>query len=189
MPTEHATPPSVHQPRELVLVTGASGFIGAAVVRRLGERYEVVGLDRAGPPDPPAPATAVDIDLASEQGVRAALETVREKFGSRIASVVHLAAYYDVTGEPNPRYNEITVEGTLRLIGALQEFEVGQFIFASTMLVHRATDSPDERITEESPIDPSWPYPESKVRTEAILRERQGDIPVVFLGIGGVYED
>ncbi len=189
MPTEHATTPSVDQARDVVLVTGASGFIGAAVVRRLGQRYEMVGLDRAGPPDPPAPAALVDIDLASEQGVRAALKAVREKFGSRIASVVHLAAYYDVTGEPNSLYDEITVEGTRRLTDALQDFEVGQFIFASTMLVHRATDSPDERITEESPIDPSWPYPESKVRTEAMLRERHGSIPVVFLRIAGVYED
>src|SRR3546814_12790215 len=56
------------------------------------------------------------------------------------------------------------------------------------MLVHRATDRPDERIDEDSPIDPSWAYPESKVRTEAVLKERHGDIPVVFLRIAGVYE-
>src|SRR3546814_4368873 len=57
------------------------------------------------------------------------------------------------------------------------------------MLVHRATDAPDERINEDSPIDPSWAYPESKVRTEAVLRERHDNIPVVFLRIAGVYED
>src|SRR3546814_6751061 len=57
------------------------------------------------------------------------------------------------------------------------------------MLVHRATDRPDERIDEDSPSDPSWAYPESKVRTGAVLKERHGDIPVVFLRIAGVYED
>lgn len=173
----------------VILVTGASGFIGAAVVERLSERFQVVGLDRAGPPEPPSSATAVDIDLASDDGVDTALAAVREKFGNRITSVVHLAAYYDVTGEPNPLYDKVTVEGTRRLIDGLQSFEVGQFIFASTMLVHRATDGPDERIDEDSPIEPSWPYPASKVRTEAMLRERHGDIPVVFLRIAGVYED
>ena len=141
----------------VILVTGASGFIGAAVVERLSERFQVVGLDRAGPPEPPSSATAVDIDLASDDGVDAALAAVREQFGNRIASVVHLAAYYDVTGEPNPLYDKVTVEGTRRLIDGLQSFEVGQFIFASTMLVHRATDGPDERIDEDSPIEPSWP--------------------------------
>lgn len=189
MPTEQATSASVEQNSKIVVVTGASGFIGAAIVRRLGQRYTVVGLDRAGPPDPPAPATAVEIDLASDLSVRKALAEVREAFGTRIESVVHLAAYYDITGEPNPLYDEITVKGTRRLIDALQDFEVGQFIFASTMLIHRATDSPEERITEESPIDPSWPYPESKVRTETMLHDRHGKIPVVYLRVAGVYED
>src|SRR3546814_17926651 len=57
------------------------------------------------------------------------------------------------------------------------------------MLVHRATDAPDERINEDSPIDPSWAYPESKVRTEAVLRERHDNIPVVFLRIAGRSEE
>lgn len=41
--------------KPLVLVTGASGFIGRAVIERLSAEYVRVGLDRAGPPDPPAP--------------------------------------------------------------------------------------------------------------------------------------
>ena len=175
--------------RDVVLLTGASGFIAAGLIEKLAERYTLVGLDRAGPPDPLAPAIPVDFDLNSDEAVRSALDEVRSRFGSRIASVVHLAAYYDVSGEPNPLYDKITVEGTRRLIDALQSFEVEQFAYASTMLVHRPTDSPDERINEASPIDPAWVYPESKVKTEELLRERHGNIPVVFLRIAGVYED
>lgn len=61
-----------------------------------------------------------------------------ERFAARSAphpSVVHLAAYYDVSGEPN----QIRVQGTRRLIEAFQGFDVEQLIFASTMLVHRPT--------------------------------------------------
>lgn len=71
---------------DVVLITGASGFIGSAIIRRLAEEYTLVGLDRAGPPDPPAPAHAVDFDLSSDEAVTAGLETVRERFGNRIAS-------------------------------------------------------------------------------------------------------
>lgn len=173
----------------IVLITGASGFIGSALIATLSQQYCVVGLDRPGPPDPAAPAAVVDFDLGTDEAVASALEEVRRRFGARIASVIHLAAYYDVSGEPNPLYEKITVEGTKRLIDGLAGFEVEQFVFASTMLVHEPTASPTERITEDSPIAPSWAYPESKVRTEAVLRARHGRIPVVFLRIAGVYSD
>ena len=175
--------------REVVLITGASGFIAAALIAKLGERYTVVGLDRAGPPDPPPPAAAVDIDLGSDEAVRAALDEVRARYGNRIASVIHLAAYYDITGDPNLLYDKVTVQGTRRLIDGLQSFEVGQFVFASTMLVHKPTATPQERIDEDSPIAASWAYPQSKVDTEALLHARRGKIPVVFLRAAGVYDD
>ena len=172
----------------VVLVTGASGFIGSAVIGRLAGKYTIVGLDRPGSPAPD-PAVAVDFDLGSDEAVRASLKTVRERFGSRIASVIHLAAYYDITGDPNPLYDKITVQGTRRLIEALKTFEVEQFIFASTLLVHKPTETLEGRIDEDSPIAPSWPYPESKARTEELLREMRGNIPVVLLRIAGVYDD
>lgn len=84
---ERSEPGSGKGAPEIVLITGASGFIAAALIARLGERYTVVGLDRAGPPDPPPPAAAVAIDLGSDEAVRAALEEVRARYGARIASV------------------------------------------------------------------------------------------------------
>lgn len=174
--------------RPIVLVTGGTGYIGSAVRKRLGGTYRVVSLDRAKP-GRAVDGDTVDMDLGSDEGVEKALTEVRERYGSRIASVIHLAAYYDVTGEPNPMYEQVTVQGTRRLIDGLQAFDIDQFVFASTMLVHAAADQPDETINEDSPIAPAWAYPQSKVRTEELLRERHGRIPVVFLRIAGVYDD
>lgn len=173
----------------VVLITGASGLIGTATIAKLAKRHTIVGLDRPGPPDPAPPAISIDIDLGSDDKVKAALEEVRRQTGGRIASVLHLAAYYDISGEPNPKYESVTVEGTRRLIDALQDFEVEQFIYASTMLVHKPTALPEEKIDENSPIEASWAYPDSKIRAEAVLRQRRGRVPVVLLRIAGVYDD
>jgi nucleoside-diphosphate-sugar epimerase len=117
-----------------------------------------------------------------------AFERVRYVYGNRIASVIHLAAYYDFSGKPSPLYQKITVEGTERLLRILQDFEVEQFVFSSSLLVYSPT-TPGNGITEESPLDPKWDYPRSKVDTEKILHQKRGDIPVMNLRIAGVYND
>jgi len=173
---------------QTVVVTGSSGLIGSAVVRRLAGSYRVVGFDRAGPPYPPPQAECVSVDLTSGESVRAGLDRVRHSAGERIASVVHLAAYYDFSGEPSPLYEEVTVRGTARLLRELAPFQVEQFVFSSTMLVH-APCEPGQRIDEDWPLDPTWDYPQSKVDTERTIRERRGAIPAVLLRIAGVYDD
>jgi nucleoside-diphosphate-sugar epimerase len=174
--------------KNAVLITGSSGFIGAALVDRLAQRYDVIGFDRPGEPHPPASAHCVEADLASDDSVHAAMQEVRERFGTRLASVIHLAAYYSFSGEPSPLYDEITVRGTARLLRELQVFQVGQLVFASTMLVHKPC-LPGEKITEDWQIDPKWAYPESKVKTEELIRREHGDMTYVLARISGVYDD
>jgi nucleoside-diphosphate-sugar epimerase/uncharacterized membrane protein len=172
---------------DLVIVTGGSGFIGRALMTKLSERYRVINLDRDPAPDS-TPALFEPIDITSDHSVREALTRVRARFGDRVASVIHLAAYFDLTGEPNDKYEHITVRGTERLLRELKSFEVEQFIFASTMLVH-AAGRPGERIDENRPLDPKFPYRASKEKTEQLLREQRGAIPVVLLRLAGVYDD
>ena len=174
--------------RDVVAVTGGGGFIGRAIVDRLAGRYDVAVLDLREPGNLPPSASFIPIDLASDQGVHEALARLRKRYGGRIASVVHLAAYFDLTGEPSPRYEEITIRGTDRLLRELRAFDVGQFIFASTMLAHRAS-RPAERIDEDQPLDPKLPYRTSKIETERLIHERRGDLPVVYLRRAGVYDD
>lgn len=174
----------------IILITGSNGRIGTAVMQRLRERFDnVVGFDRQAPGSPPPDCTRIPVDLAVDESVREGLRILREHHGAKIAAVVHLAAYYDFLGKPSPKYDAITVDGTARLLHGLREsFEVEQFVFASTMLVHQPAE-PGQFINEDWPIGPTWAYPESKVKTEALIRAERGPIPAVMLRFAGVYDD
>jgi nucleoside-diphosphate-sugar epimerase len=176
--------------RQTVLVTGSSGLIGSRLIARAPQGLDLIGFDNHGPPEPPVRAECVPVDLTSDRSTERALERVRYAYGKEIASIIHLAAFYDFSGEDNPMYEALTVRGTERLLGALRSaaFHVSQFVFAGTMLVH-APCEPGQRITEESPLDPKWPYPQSKVKAERVVRQHRGDIPSVLLRIAGVYDD
>ena len=172
----------------LVVITGSSGFIAAALVKRIGSLHRLVGFDRPGAPHPPPECDRIDVDLSSDQSVRSGFEALHQKHGGNLAAVVHLAAYYDFSGQPSSKYEEITVRGTERILRELQQFNVQQFVFSSTMLVH-APCEPGERINEDWPLDPKWDYPKSKVQTEELIRAKRGNIPAVILRIAGVYDD
>jgi nucleoside-diphosphate-sugar epimerase len=160
-------------------------------MRRFAGRIgQVVGVDRKSPSPPPPGCVFVPIEITSDESVREGLRFIREHHGAHVASVIHLAAYYDFFGKPSSKYEEITVQGTGRLLRELraQDFQVEQFVFSSTMLVHRPAE-PGEFMTEDWPLGPTWAYPESKVRTEELIRAEHGDIPAVMLRIAGVYDD
>lgn len=171
-----------------VIVTGSSGLIGTAVIKALAPHYAMIGFDRAGPPYPPTEAECISMDITESESIRRSLERVRYAYGERIASVIHLAAYYDFSGEPSPLYEAVTLHGTERLLQALEGFHVEQFLFSSTMLVHRPTE-PGQPIDEEAPLEGRWAYPQSKIDTERLVRARHGATPIVLMRIAGVYTD
>ena len=174
--------------KPVVLVTGSSGLIGSAVLKDLAQDYQVVGLDAKVLTTAPKEVECIGMDLTSQESVRSAIERVRFAYRDNIASVIHLAAYYNFSGEPSPLYEEVTVKGTERLLHALQPLNVQQFVFSSTMLIHRPT-VPGRPITEQDPIEGKWDYPKSKIRTEKLIESERGNIPAVFLRIAGVYTD
>ncbi len=114
---------------------------------------------------------------------------IREHAGNRIASVIHLAAYYDTTGKEHPKYDAVTVQGTRRLLETLKTFEAEQFIFASTLLVHAPSPEKGVKINEDWPLEPPWAYPKSKAETESLIMARRGAIKAVILRFAGVYDE
>jgi nucleoside-diphosphate-sugar epimerase len=191
MPSANATTETNErsaEKRPTVLVTGSTGLIGSRIVKALSDSYHVVGLDVKRPKKVPAGTNFVDCDLTKTQSVSEALRQVADQSGRHIASVIHLAAYYDFSGEPSPLYESLTVEGTRRLLQRLQDFDVEQFVFSSSLLVMKPVEE-GEKLTETSPTEAAWDYPESKLKAEEVIKRERGHIPAVILRIAGVYDE
>lgn len=174
--------------KETVIVTGCNGLIGKKIMNRLADSYNMVGLDKTTDPFPPKKAEIVNFDITQVESIRTAMARVEHLFGDKFASVIHLAAYYDFSGEPSPLYEEVTIKGTRKFLNVLQDYDVKQFVFSSTNLIYKPTE-PGDKIDEESPIEPNWEYPESKEDTEEIIREERGDINAALLRLAGVYDE
>lgn len=175
--------------RQTIIITGSSGLIGQALIDRLHHDFDILGFDVKEPTAPlPPSARFVECDLTDDQSTRNAVDAAGATPERPIASVLHLAAYYDFSGEPSDLYEKVTVRGTERLLRTLRDRPVEQFIFSSTMLVHRPTE-PGRPITEDDPLEARWDYPQSKIDTEAVVREARAGIHAVLLRIAGVYTD
>ncbi len=175
--------------RDCYLITGSSGLLGHALAHHFGSKeHQIIGFDQAGPPYPPPNTDCLFCDLTSDESVQKTLFMVQTLYGNKIKAVFHLAAYYSFSGKESHLYKDLTVEGTKRMLRELQKFDVGQFIFSSSMLVYKPNEK-SEKLTEESPVEPTWAYPQSKVETEKLMQEARGKIPVVNLRIAGVYSD
>lgn len=175
-----------------VLITGIGGLIGTRVAQQLYPAYSIIGIDRKEDDNLPHPHTPYDylpVDLTDDANTTRVLEEIRKKTGGRLASVIHLAAYYDFTGEPSPLYDSLTVKGTSRLLRELKKFErVEQFVFSSSLLAVKPNNTPGP-VDENSPLEGKWDYPASKIKAEEVIRNEHGDIPAVSLRIAGVYDE
>ena len=109
--------------RPLVLITGAAGSIGSDVAAALEGDYRVVGLDlKCGGANVPC----YEVDLSDEDAVDQALDDFCAEHGRDVAAVVHLAAYFDFSGEESPLYEKVNETGTRNLMRALGGIPIGR---------------------------------------------------------------
>ena len=152
---------------EVVLVTGASGFLGRPVTRALLARGATVrGLARPGsaPLEPgvePAPADG----LHDREGLRRALAGAH--------AVVHLAARVhvmrDAAADPLAEFRRVNVEGTRTLLDESIRAGARRFLFASS--VKALGEGGDVVLVDDTPPAPADPYGVSKLEAEAVVRE------------------
>lgn len=162
------------------LVTGGTGFVGAAVVRALVAAGRPVRVLARAESDcrrlRDLPVEVVAGDLAAPDSLRPALRGCRRLF--------HVAALYSLWAPDRRRFYTVNVEGTRRLLQAAAEAGVERVVYTSTV---GALGIPADGTlgTEETPVglaDMVGDYKRSKFLAEAVARDfaRQG-LPVVIV--------
>nr|WP_169814754.1 NAD-dependent epimerase/dehydratase family protein [Nocardia crassostreae] len=130
-----------------VLVTGAGGYLGRAVVTALaaaGHTPIAMAHNRSGPI--PGSAETRAADLLDTGTLRHAL--------TGVDAVCHLAGLTRVRESlTDPlRYFEVNATGTLRLLSAMAEASVRRLVFASTCAIYGTPDR--QPMTEDLPDAP-----------------------------------
>ena len=174
----------------VVLITGSSSLVGTRAIVALAADYQVVALD-AQPPELSLRDYVdwIAWDLTEAQSIAEGLAAVRTRHGDRLASVLHLAAYANFSGEPRPLPQALVVDGTRLLLQGLQEFHVEQFIFAGSLFVMQPPTESWAFLTEESPTAATWDYPRWQLEAEQAVQHDSGRIPMVILRIANVYNE
>ncbi|GJM19012.1 MAG: epimerase [Phycisphaeraceae bacterium] len=149
-----------------VLVTGATGFTGNGLTRRLlADGHEVVGLDnQKGLFWDELSALGADLRIGSvtdEAAVRAATE------GCEI--VHHLAAAFRQLDVPDSHYDDVNVEGTRVVCQAALDCGVRRVMYCSTQGVHGHIEHPPG--DENSPIAPADHYQLTKYKGEEVVQD------------------
>jgi nucleoside-diphosphate-sugar epimerase len=162
-----------------VLVTGASGFIGGALLNGMRDKYRVRGSLRTSPSFSDHSGkmeNSVEYAEASGDGfeVVAGLELGRDTDWSAaltgIDTVVHTAALVHMKRSADSNsleeFRRVNVEGTLRLARQCVSAGINRFVFLSSIKVNGEETRPGRPFRSDDFPNPQDPYGISKHEAE-----------------------
>ncbi|MGR3293603.1 MAG: NAD-dependent epimerase/dehydratase family protein [Candidatus Scalindua sp.] len=172
--------------KQTVLITGASGFIGTALIARLNKKYYIIGIDTILHKDRDSSVLWYKVDISDKKLLRDIFHEIKVKAPGRIDYVFHLAAYYDMTNNESWMYREANQNGTRYLLDNLVPFNVKNFIFTSSTVVFKPTTG-DDKLNENSDLSSFIHYGNSKIEGEKIISEYKEKVKATIFRLSAVY--
>jgi nucleoside-diphosphate-sugar epimerase len=164
------------------IVTGATGFTGLAVCKRLvSEGWDVTAFVRASPRVKPVEALGVrcvEVDITDAASVRRAMTPVDRVF--------HIAAMFRTEDTDRSVFHRVNVDAVEHVANACREAGVGRFIHTSTVGVQGQIDDPPA--DEEYRVNPNDHYQSTKWEGEQVARRHMANgLPGVVVRPAGIY--
>ena len=155
-----------------VLVTGASGFLGRAIVAAGADAgHHMIAASRSGEAVPGAAQVQATGDLLAQ--------TLALDLGS-VDAVVNCAARVHVLKREDPAdaeaaFDAMNAQLPLRLARAARDAGVSRFVQISSVAALASHTDPGETVTDASTPRPSTPYGRSKLRADIALESLQDE--------------
>jgi dihydroflavonol-4-reductase len=166
-----------------ILVTGAAGFIGSALTKRLIEcGCDVRALVRSKQKLSSAIATSVD---AVEGDITDSMSVKRAMHG--IGTVFHIAGTFRESNLSDRRYHEVNVEGTMNLLQAASECGVRRFVHCSTSGIHGSITGAPAKEDHELVLNEVYERTKAEGEMAAIRFGQDHDLEVTALRPAQVY--
>ena len=163
-----------------ILVTGATGFIGANLCRRLQHAgHEVCQIVRHHPsPGQTAPGSQVIAvgDIAGDVEWHAALRDIDAV--AHLAGLAHLRRGQN--GDDLASYRRVNVEATGRLAAAAGDAGVKRFLFLSSIGV-LGNSTRDRPFSDDTPANPLEDYARSKYEAEQHLGQHANGMELTIV--------
>lgn len=174
----------------IILLTGASGFIGRHFLEEFKKSFYIYALARRSLKDahlhPHPNIEWIRLDIGEEDAVARVFNNIERKGGADF--IIHLAGYYDFVNKDNPEFERTNVSGTHNILKYTHRLNIKRFIFASSIVVTEFRKN-NQIITEKSPADAKFPYAESKKKCEALIKEYSQKFPGVIVRFAAIYSD
>lgn len=164
-----------------ILITGAGGFVGRALIAALGHRHEIVGMDSAPDPFVGSPIRYIEGDLADAHLLDQACR-------DRIDALVHLATVPGGAAEQDPpKAFAVNVGATAALLDNVTASGTKpRVLFASSIAVFG--DPLPSRVDDATPLQPRMVYGAHKAMIEQWIATltRRGAIDGLSLRFPGI---
>jgi UDP-glucose 4-epimerase len=150
-----------------ILVTGGAGYIGSHAVKELVKSgRKVIVVDNLSAGHRGAIPENVDFEEADTRDFDK-MKEILEKYHP--SAVMHFAAFLAVgeSVEKPIEYYDNNLVGVLRLLTAMRDTGVKQFIFSSTAAVYGQPENIP--VTEKESLKPESPYGQTKLSVEQML--------------------